>query len=143
MGTASLLMDFKADAATVWAVIGDFNGLHKWHPGVADSRVEDGGRLRHLTLRDGGFVVERLMQLDPARRLCTYGIIEGRLPIRAHSATLQVVDNGHGSRVSWACEFESAGPPDAELTKIFRQIFEAGLNNLQAVLEKQAKPAPA
>ena len=44
----------------VWPMFRDFNGLAGWHPGVAVSRLEDGGRadalgsVRHLTLQPSG-----------------------------------------------------------------------------------------
>jgi hypothetical protein len=38
--------------------------------------------------------------------------------------------------VNWACEFESKGPPDAELEALFRQIFSVGLASLKEKLEK-------
>ena len=34
----SSVIDASADA--VWAHIRDFNGLPKWHPAIADSRIE-------------------------------------------------------------------------------------------------------
>ena len=35
----SSVIDASAD--TVWARIRDFNGLPQWHPGIADSRIEN------------------------------------------------------------------------------------------------------
>lgn len=137
MGDASLVINIEADAASIWDLVGDFNGMPRWHPGVAESVLEDGGRIRRLRLAHGAVVVERLMQHDADKRICTYSMAEGPLPIRAHSATIHVAGSGSRSTVSWVCEFESAGPPDAEIAPIFRQIFEAGLTNLKALLEKR------
>ena len=36
----SSVIDASAD--TVWSRIRDFNGLPLWHPGIADSRIENG-----------------------------------------------------------------------------------------------------
>ena len=36
----SSVIDASAD--TVWSRIRDFNGLPQWHPGIADSRIENG-----------------------------------------------------------------------------------------------------
>ncbi|HEX5539489.1 MAG TPA: SRPBCC family protein, partial [Methylophilaceae bacterium] len=30
----------KAEPAKVWAIIKDFGGINKWHPGVATSKIE-------------------------------------------------------------------------------------------------------
>ena len=32
----------NAPAAKVWARVRDFNGLPNWHPGIAESRIENG-----------------------------------------------------------------------------------------------------
>ena len=48
-----------AGADSVWARVRDFDGLPRWHPGIADSRIENGepadriGCVRHFHTRDG------------------------------------------------------------------------------------------
>jgi mxaD protein len=56
----------KAPAAKVWALVGDFNGMPKWHPAVKESKIEekDGSTFRTLTLQDGGTILERLKGKD-------------------------------------------------------------------------------
>ena len=134
MATASHSIEIAADPAAVWDYVGDFNGLPRWHPGVAESKLEEGGKVRRLKLKNGGVNVERLLERDDARHICRYSITESGLPVRQHAATIAVLGNERGSTVNWACEFESKGPPDAEIAAIFKQIFTAGLSNLQALL---------
>lgn len=135
MGTASHSIDIDADPAKVWALVGDFNGLPRWNPGLADSRLEDGGKLRILTRRTGDQVRERLLEQDDAHRRVRYSIIESGLPVGRHAATIEVVPRGKGATVNWSCEFESKGPPDAELAAIFKQIYTGGLSKLKSLLE--------
>ncbi len=76
----------------VWPLFRDFNGLGGWHPGVAESRLEEGGRhdavgsVRHLTLRPSGFVREQLLMLDDPNTELRYSIIETDLPMRDYVA---------------------------------------------------------
>jgi hypothetical protein len=135
VGTASQSIEIAADPAAVWDYAGDFGGLHRWHPGVLETTMEDGGKVRRLKLRNGGTTVERLLEHDDVRRICRYSIVESALPIRQHAATIVVLGNERGSTVNWACEFESKGPPDAEIAAIFKQIFTAGLSKLKSVLD--------
>ncbi len=135
MGSASQSVDIAADPAKVWELVGDFHGLPRWNAGLAESRSEEGGKVRYLVRRAGGHVRERLIARDDAKRTITYSIFESGLPIGRHVATLQVVGRGTESTVNWSCEFESKGPPEAELSTIFKQIFTAGLSNLKAMLE--------
>jgi Polyketide cyclase / dehydrase and lipid transport len=139
MGHASHSIAINAEPAAVWTYVGDFNGLARWHPAIAASRLEDGGQVRRLALRDGGEFVERLLGHDDAQRSCSYSITESPLPVKRHAATIRVNATGKISTVDWRCEFESAGPPDADITTIFMQIFETGLGNLKTLLERESK----
>ncbi len=64
----SSVIDASAD--TVWSRIRDFNGMPLWHPGIADSRIENNepadkvGCIRHFHTRDGGMIRERLLALS-------------------------------------------------------------------------------
>ena len=57
---ASSIID--APVHDVWGRIRDFNGMPQWHPGIADSRIENGeasdrvGCIRHFHTRDGGMI---------------------------------------------------------------------------------------
>jgi hypothetical protein len=135
MGTASHSQTISADADRVWAYLGDFNGLSRWHPDVKTSALEDGGQVRRLALHNGAEIVERLIALDPAARICRYSIIGGPLPIKRHEAAIEIRSANGASVVDWRCDFESAGPPDSELIPVFRQIFQTGLTNLKSILE--------
>ena len=67
-----------ADAAAVWAVVRDFDGLPRWHPAIESSVLETPGdsvgAVRHLTLGDGGEVREVLVALSDTTRSLTYEI---------------------------------------------------------------------
>jgi len=58
-----------APAERVWERVRDFNGLPKWHPIIADSRIEGNhpadkvGCIRNFHTRDGGQIRERLLAL--------------------------------------------------------------------------------
>lgn len=137
MGSHAQTIDIDADPAKVWAVVGDFNGLPAWNPGLASSQLEDGGNVRLLVRRAGGHVRERLVERDETQRVIRYSIFESGLPVSRHLATMQVQPRGKGSTVTWSCEFESKGPPDAEVAAIFRQIFTGGLSSLKTLLENR------
>ena len=54
----------------VWARVRDFNGLPAWHPGIAESRIENGeppdkiGCVRDFRLRNGDRIREKLLGLS-------------------------------------------------------------------------------
>src|SRR5262249_57417714 len=68
--TAKAASKLSADA--LWAKIGDFCGISKWHPAVEKCELSADGKTRTLSLRGGGTIVEALVKMDPAARSYTY-----------------------------------------------------------------------
>ena len=57
MAKVSLQSTFAISPDEVWKLIGKFNALPDWHPAIQSSKLEDGGRLRRLSILGGGEVV--------------------------------------------------------------------------------------
>ncbi len=135
MTKVSSSADLPVPAATVWAVIGNFNALPDWHPAVEKSVLtkEDGGTLRKLSLMGGGTIEEKLEQIDDKERLYTYSILSGPLPVSNYTATLRVRgdDKGSGCTVEWSSEFEAKGAPESAAIEAISGIYEAGFENLK------------
>ncbi|ADP17517.1 hypothetical protein AXYL_04198 [Achromobacter xylosoxidans A8] len=127
----------------VWASFRDFNGLADWHPGIAESRLEEGGRhdavgsVRHLSLKPSGFVREQLLMLDDPGTALRYSIVETDLPMRDYTAgvSLHAVTEGGQTLVEWWADFRVEG---AELSDVVnavgRNVFAAGLAALDEKL---------
>jgi hypothetical protein len=139
-GSASKSVELPVSAGEVWTVIGDFNGLPRWNPGLERSELSNGGTRRTLTLKAGGKVVEDLVDRDEAARSISYSIVEGPIPVTRHKATLSVSDRGPNQcTVLWRCEFEPANVPADVITGIFSGIFEGGLKQLAALFGDRAR----
>ena len=86
----------NAPIEKVWARIRDFNGLPRWHPGIAKSEIEGGepanqpGCIRVLTLKDGGVVRERLLEMSDMGHHYSYAILSSPLPVANYRATLRL-----------------------------------------------------
>jgi len=127
----------------VWPLFRDFNGLGGWHPGVAESRLEEGGRhdavgsVRHLTLKPSGFVREKLLMLDDPNTELRYSIIETDLPMRDYVAavSLQPITEGGGTLVQWWADFRVEGAALSDVAAAVGQnVFAAGLAALDEKL---------
>jgi hypothetical protein len=139
-GSASKSIELPVSAGEVWTVIGDFDGLPRWNPGLERSELSNGGTRRTLTLKAGGKVVEDLVDRDEAARSISYSIVEGPIPVTRHKATLSVSDRGPNQcTVLWLCEFEPANVPADVVTGIFTGIFEGGLKQLAALFGDRAR----
>lgn len=124
----------------VWPLLRDFNALALWHPAVAASRVEEGGRadalgsVRRLELRPDGFVRERLLMLDDPGHALRYSIIETSLPMRDYVAGIHLapVTLTGGTLVTWWADFGVVDGADltAVAQAVGENVFGAGIRAL-------------
>ena len=121
-------------ANAVWAKVGDFCGIAKWHPAVKNCTLsqKDGAAMRLLDLGGGASVLEKLISRDDAKRSYSYAIVEGVLPVQNYVSTLTVSAKCAGSTILWTGKFDAKGAPDANAAKLISGISKAG----QAVLAK-------
>ena len=129
-----------APAAKVWSVVRDFNGLASWHPGVADSRIEDSapadqiGCVRAFSLRNGARLREQLLGLSDRDLFQTYSILESPMPLTDYVATLRLTPITDGDRtfIEWSAEFDCAPDAAADLVEgIGGNVFQAGFDSLK------------
>ena len=135
----SSVIDASADA--VWAHIRDFNGLPKWHPAIAESRIEGNwpadrvGCIRNFQLRDGGTIREQLLSLSDYDYQCTYSILESPMGVDNYIATLKLtpVTDGNRTFAEWSAEFDT--PPGQErrlADSIGQGVFQTGFDSLKS-----------
>ncbi|WP_415881851.1 SRPBCC family protein [Neptuniibacter sp. QD72_48] len=123
----SVKLNVKPSA--VWALLGDYNGLYRWHPAVASSDRDN--KVRVLTLGNGAKITETLLSKDEGKRSYRYQIDESPLPVSDYESEIQVkLDGQGGSIVVWSSSFNAAGASDAEAEKTIRGVYQAGLQNL-------------
>lgn len=120
---------YEVPTAEMWARIGDFHGLHTWHPGIADTKSSEDGTARTLILAgDGGSILEA--QIDEGEFHYSYRIDESPLPVKNYESTLMVRDAGGSAEVVWSAEFEADGMTDDEVTQLMHGFIDAGFDNL-------------
>ena len=129
-----------APAEGVWDVIRDFNALSRWHPSIADSRIENNqasdkvGCIREIRLRDGGRIREQLLTLSDFDYQCTYSILESPMPLQHYIATLKLtpITDGNRAFAEWSAEFDCDEAQERELAENIGQgVFQAGFNALK------------
>lgn len=134
----SSVIDAAAD--TVWSRIRDFNALPLWHPGIADSRIENNepsdrvGCIRHFHTRDGGMIRERLLALSDYEYSQSYEILESPMGVAHYVATLKLTPVTDGQRcfAEWSAEFECAEGREHELTELIGGgVFQGGFDALK------------
>lgn len=106
---ASAGIALDRSAAEVWEVVADFDGIHRWHPLLAEcvpeQDPETGARCRRLTTADGATIRERLVVSDPVNRVLSYEFTESPFPVRDYQATIAVTESANGALVEWRVDF--------------------------------------
>lgn len=98
-GKAEVTIDRTPDE--VWALVGRFEGLDEWMPGI-DACEMDGDVRKLQTM--GMEIHEQLKHRDETARRISYSIVQSPLPLEHHLATITVIPEGSGSRLEWAYE---------------------------------------
>jgi len=146
-------VDIARTPDQVWAIVGDFDSIARWHPVIASSPADRGnevGSKRTLTLRAEGapHFDEELVKYDAAARSYQYRIekVDPKvLPVNNYNAWFELQDNSAGGcTVEWRAAFYRGymlnDPPpelnDAASSKAVAGVLRAGLDNIKAVAER-------
>ncbi len=133
MTKVSVVTRVPVSAERLWQLVGQFNGLPDWLPGVEKSELDEGGKVRHLSLKGGGTITERLERIDEGHYAYRYTILSSPLPVTDYVAELRVRQDqqGGGCTVEWSSEFSPRGTSAKEATEVIQGIYQAGFDHLQ------------
>ena len=146
-------IDIARTPAQLWAIVGDFASIAKWHPLIASSPADHGneiGSKRTLTLKVEGepHFEEELVKYDAAAHSYQYKIdkVDPKvLPVNNYNAWFEVQDNpAGGSTIEWRAAFYRGymlnDPPpelsDAASSKAVAGVLRAGLDNIKVLAER-------
>ena len=117
----------------VWAEVGAFCAIEKWHPAVAkcEESKEGDTTFRTLTLKDGGKIKEKLTGKDDLSY--SYEIVESPLPIKNYKSKLWLETDDEPDRtvIYWQSDFDANGASDEEAKKIITGILSDGVSGIK------------
>lgn len=125
----------KVAPETVWAAIGDFHGMHRWHPGIDDCGPVEGdtGRRALVLTADSGTILEK--RTGEGDLHYSYRIDEGPLPVSGYNSALMARASGDGGcEVVWSAEFEADGVSEEDAELMLGGVFETGLENIDQLV---------
>ena len=123
MAEGSVETTVAAPADQVWAVVGDFAAAGDLFPGLESFRMEGDDRIIGMF---GLEIREHLIARDDAARSISYSVVDG-VPLEHHRATMTVVADGPGAKVTWAFDVE----PES-MAPIFADTYTKALEVLVA-----------
>lgn len=124
-GKAEISIDRTPDE--VWALVGRFDGLDEWMPGIDACEMD--GDIRKLQTM-GMEIHEQLQDHDDAARRISYSIVKSPLSLEHHLATITVTAADDGSRLEWAYDVR----PD-EMAPMIAPIYEGSVQAVKQQLE--------
>ena len=137
---ASLSRSTEVDAPPqeVWALIGPFCAIEKWHPAIATCTEAGNPPVRTLLAKDGKTVfVEPEVGRSDAEHYYTYAFQSSPFPVTGYQATIRVVPVGaQRSAVIWAGSYIPERSKEAEANKDLAEVYEAGLAAIKAHFAK-------
>ena len=124
-------INVKAPADKVWAMIGPFCSISKWHPAIGKCTEENGERT--LTTKDGkATFLEKQTKNDPSGMEYTYEIVKSPLPITDYKSTLKVSKVSDGeSKIAWSSTYTPDKGKEAAADEAIAGIYQSGLDNIQ------------
>lgn len=122
----------NASPADVWAVVGGFGSLHKWHPWFVATTLsnEDDGLHRMIATGDGTWFYEKLEGYSRSDMTLSYSIVDTEVPIKNYLSTVKVTSSGGGSTIAWSSTFDANGMPDDDLVKLIIDAYQAGFQSV-------------
>ncbi len=135
-------VEVPADAEKTWATVGDFGGVHGWHPAVESTKITKGngkrkGDMRLVTLKGGGAITETLTSYSAKNHSFSYRLDDSPLPVKNYKATMSIKPGKSAgkSRIVWSSSFDAKdGTKDEDARKLIEDIYDAGLGNAAKML---------
>lgn len=118
----------------LWKKIGNFCGVKSWLPPVENCTLSQNGKLRTITLKGGGQIVERLDHWDNAHHSYSYSLVSSPLPVEYYHSTISVVPDAGGSVLKWRGTYKAKeGATDAQVAEVKKTVdglYAAGAKGL-------------
>ena len=126
MAEETVAVDINATPDVLWGMLGDFEGIGGFFPGIESVVIEEDDRVLNLA---GMEIRERLISRDDESSTLVYSIVDG-VPIESHEATVTVSASGDGSHVTWVVD----ASPD-EMADLMQSVYQQSLEALKSHVE--------
>ncbi len=144
----------EASPKEVWALLGQFGGMHQWHSGVKsttlEQKTEPDGKVvnyRTLGLKNGGTLVEKQRETQESDMKIGVTLEQGDMPVSNYSDAISVKPSPDAEKsiVTWVGRFSNKanqmqapeGQDNVAAIAAITNWYETGLMSLKEQLEKK------
>ena len=136
-------VQIKAPAEKVWQMIEGFDGMQKWHPDVAETRIIEGapgevGTVREIRFKDGTTMLQELTRHDHAQMRIDYKVVgESPWGLKDYKGVMDVVEPLPGqSALIWRSSFlKDDYSGEADVVGGVQDTYRTGLDNIKSMAE--------
>ncbi|HEX2500694.1 MAG TPA: SRPBCC family protein [Methylomirabilota bacterium] len=136
--TVTIAKKMTVPSSKAWAAISRIGRLDVWFPTIAACRVEGEGvgAHRYLTLKRGGDITDRIVEVDPGRRRLTYQRVRSPFPVTSYTGTVEVFESFDSlAIVVWTVDFVSDTEDSAAVVEALRAGMGAGVDGMEIDLQ--------
>lgn len=136
--TVAIAKKLTIPSDKAWEAIGQIGRLDVWFPSIATCRVDgDGvGAHRYMTLKRGGDITDRIVDINQASRRLTYERVRSPFPVSSYTGTVEVFESFDSRAiVVWTIDFESEPKDSAAVAEGLRAGIGAGVDGLEKHLQ--------
>lgn len=143
----------KADVASVWQIVKQFDAVAEWHPDVQTSvalqKLDDEGQsanFRLIILKNGLKLEEKRRETPDAEMKLDYQMSQGDFPVSNYRGVMQVRAGATAGEtiVTWTGRFNNkantldapAGQDNATAIHAIDQFYDDGLAGLKTMIER-------
>ncbi|MEE4290975.1 MAG: SRPBCC family protein [Cycloclasticus sp.] len=130
-------LDINASSNDAWDLIGPFETMQSWLPGIIDTQIEGSGigTIRHLTMPGGAVYSDKLT--EQGDKYYRYIIVGGDVPFENYLGTVSVVNNQDASILKYHASIDVSEENREASVAFLTELYSNAFNNVKDVLEKK------
>ena len=131
----SIVKKLTAPASTAWAAISGIGGLDRWFPIIKSCGVEGNGEgaIRHLTLEDGGEMIDHIRIIDHDNRLLRYHRVSLPFPVTDYFGTVEIFKSfDQRAVINWTIQFNVAPEDKEQILGLIHTAISDGIDGMNA-----------
>ena len=119
-----------------WGLIGPFEKMHDWFPGIAKFEYEGSGigSVRHLTMPDGAIYSDQLSSENKYQY--SYAIVGGEVPFENYLATVSVIEDQDSTQLTYHVNIDVPEEHRQASVDLLTNMYKSAFENSKEILEK-------
>ncbi|PCH85079.1 MAG: hypothetical protein COB26_05435 [Piscirickettsiaceae bacterium] len=134
--TVSVELSLPHSLETIWALVGPFETMQTWFPGIIDIRIEGTGigTIRHLTMSDGAIFSDQLTQ--QSNHQYSYTIVAGEVPFENYLGTVSVIGDNGSSLLKYHATIDVSEENHEPSVAFLSELYTNAFGNVKGMLAK-------